>query len=83
MAASMLVGVGTLLLAPEPAATTQRGMADRAQWLRAVRRVAARGVPLAALAAASLWALLLASLAGAATGAGWVATGMANKRVGF
>lgn len=73
MAASMLVGVGTLLLAPEPAATTQRGMADRAQWLRAVRRVAARGVPLAALAAASLWALLLASLAGAATGAGWVA----------
>ena len=43
MAASMLVGVGTLLLAPEPAATTQRGMTDRAQWLRAVGRGGARG----------------------------------------
>ena len=48
-------------------------MADRVQWLRVVRRVAARGVPLAVLVAASLWALLLVSLVGAATGAGWVA----------
>ena len=73
MAASMLAGVGTLLFAPEPVSTTQRNVADRAQWRRALRRVAARGVPLAALAAGALWALLLASLAATATGAGWMA----------
>ena len=75
MAASMLVGVLTLLLgAAEPAASIQASRGSLQQRQQALLAASTRGVPLAGIAAFALWLLLLATVLAAAMQAGWMRT---------
>lgn len=74
MAATMLVGVLTVLRAPEPASSRRRQAGlDAPRWRVALRQARRQGASPVALLALLLAALLLAALMGAALKARWLA----------
>ncbi|MGP1517151.1 MAG: AmpG family muropeptide MFS transporter [Ottowia sp.] len=74
MAATMLVGVLTVLRAPEPASSRRRQAGlDMPRWRAALRQARRQGASPVALLALALAALLLAALMGAALKARWLA----------